>query len=79
MILAEARHEPLSKIAEQLEPLAYAASYIYIFQVINKGQNSVVRKDLAEIVEFLREIDQTFNGFIDTQLCELVDPNDAEM
>lgn len=35
----------------------------------------MVRKDLAEVVDFLKEIDQTFNGFVDTQLCQLLSTN----
>lgn len=37
IILAEARYERLSELAERLEPMAEAACYVYIFQVVNKG------------------------------------------
>ena len=55
--------------------MAEACTYVYMLQVIYKGTNSVVRKDLGELVEFMREIDQLFNGFIDIWLCQLLDDN----
>ena len=62
-------------MAEQIEPMAEACTYVYMLQVIYKGTNTVVRKDLGELVEFMREIDQLFNGFIDIWLCQLLDDN----
>ena len=55
--------------------MAEACTYVYMLQVIYKGTNTVVRKDLGELVEFMREIDQLFNGFIDIWLCQLLDDN----
>lgn len=56
-------------MAEQIEPSAEACTYVYMLQVVYKGNNSVVRKDLGELVEFMKEIDELFNGFIDSWLC----------
>jgi len=60
---------------EQIEPVAETAQYVYIFQVINKGHTSIVRKDLGELVDFMKELDQLFNGFVDSQLCLLLSPD----
>ena len=49
-----------------------ASKYVYMLSVSYKGNNSVVRKDLAELVDFMREIDHLFNGFVDSWLCLLL-------
>ena len=50
-----------------------ASQYVYMLSVSYKGNNSVVRKDLAELVDFMRGIDQLYNGFVDKWLCHLLD------
>ena len=37
--------------------MSEASTYIYMLQVAYKGSNSVVRKDLGELVEFMKDID----------------------
>ena len=43
-----------------------------MLSVSYKGSNQRIRKDLAELVEFMREVDQLFNGFVDNWLCQLL-------
>jgi len=52
--------------------LTEASTYIYMLSVSYKGTNQVVRKDLGELVEFMNEIDQLYNGFVDSWLCHLL-------
>lgn len=59
--------------------MAEVASYVYIFQVVYKGENSVVRKDLGELVNFLKQIEQTYNGFVDTTLTTQLLSEDEQM
>ena len=66
--ILEAKIEPLSNIAEQIEPMAEAAKFIYLLQVVFKGQTYIVRKDLSELVDFMQEIDKLYNGFVDVYI-----------
>ena len=43
-----------------------------MLSVSYKNSSTQIRKDLGEMIEFMKEIDQLFNGYVDTQLYQLL-------
>ena len=57
--------------------MAEAAKFVYMLQVVFKGQSFVVRKDLSELVEFMQEIEKLYNGYTDSYISNLLGENSA--
>lgn len=52
-------------ISGEMTPEAEAAKYTYTFKIVNRGKSSHVTKDLNEVLLFLRDVEEMFNGFTD--------------